>query len=198
MNKDMALLKTCDVTYNSRYLGLFCNLRLIEVELFLEKYLTCDQAVLLPFFCATERKKLLFFPLCLSAEFRASPTKKKPPYRRLNKCYVIILFVHWVKKKSWWSSRKRPLKLPRFSRHTWRWSLTVIDPRIVSSAKRSQHIYLLEGNFKWQVLSTDFFGFEVFDFGIFWEKKVSTGSFWVAWFNKGFLGGYLKQSEDLW
>ena len=35
MNKDMALLKTCDVIYNGCYLGLFCNFRLIEVELFL-------------------------------------------------------------------------------------------------------------------------------------------------------------------
>ena len=38
----MAQLKTCDVIYNGRYLGLFCNFRLIEVELFLKKYLTCD------------------------------------------------------------------------------------------------------------------------------------------------------------
>ena len=36
MNKDMVLLKTCDVIYNGCYLGLFCNFRLIEVELFLK------------------------------------------------------------------------------------------------------------------------------------------------------------------
>ena len=35
MNKDMALLKTCDEN-NGCYLGLFCNFRLIEVELFLK------------------------------------------------------------------------------------------------------------------------------------------------------------------
>ena len=47
-------------------------------------------------------------------------------------------------------------------------------------------------DFKWQEWSKDFFGFEIFDFGIFMVKKFLASIFWVAWF------GYSKQSEDSW
>ena len=76
MNKDMALLKTCDVIFNGFYLGLFCNFRLIEVELFLKNIQPAIRRSFFLFSLRGERKKLLFFPLCLSAEFRASPKKK--------------------------------------------------------------------------------------------------------------------------
>ena len=44
-------------------------------------------------------------------------------------------------------------------------------------------------DFKWQGWSKDFFGFEIFDIGIFWIRKFGQVVFWVAWF---------KQFEDLW
>ena len=59
---------------------------------------------------------------------------------------------------------------------------------------RSGYIYLSRQrprggtpDFKWRGWSKDFFGFEIFDSGIFLGMKIWQVFFWMAWFKYGFF-----------
>ena len=70
---------------------------------------------------------------------------------------------------------------------TWRQSprdiATLIqEERGGTCSSSSLHPRWSTPDFKWQGWSKDILGFEIFDFGIFWGRKILVSIVWVAWF----------------